>query len=299
MTDRKKSYTHAFPALDEWFSGRYKVRLADKTPRPIEELHTDYLQYATEHGKRPEKKQALVQYLRKYRQVPVQRHRGVNQYAVGIIRKAEIASTVKAAATPTAKTAERIPSEHRTIQAIETRYKGYRFRSRLEARWAVFFDHLGIEWEYEPQGYVLSDGTPYLPDFWLPKFDGGMYVEVKPNGGDFSKAMQFAQESRVNLWLAEGRPGETYAKKYTEYEGDLDTSSPQWFIDLCLPCYGEGLCDHRMYWDHVAIEFEDYVEHKSSYEQDYWGMFGEEDLLYRAIMAARSARFEHGEKGAA
>ncbi len=36
------------------------------------------------------------------------------------------------------------------IQAIETRYKGYRFRSRLEARWAVFFDHLKIEWEYEP-----------------------------------------------------------------------------------------------------------------------------------------------------
>ena len=26
------------------------------------------------------------------------------------------------------------------IKAIETYYKGYRFRSRLEARWAVFFD---------------------------------------------------------------------------------------------------------------------------------------------------------------
>lgn len=27
-------------------------------------------------------------------------------------------------------------------QVIETEYKGYRFRSRLEARWAVFFDTL-------------------------------------------------------------------------------------------------------------------------------------------------------------
>jgi hypothetical protein len=27
-----------------------------------------------------------------------------------------------------------------TIQAIETVYRGHRFRSRLEARWAVFFD---------------------------------------------------------------------------------------------------------------------------------------------------------------
>ena len=33
------------------------------------------------------------------------------------------------------------------FKAIETKYKGFRFRSRLEARWAVFFDALGIEWE--------------------------------------------------------------------------------------------------------------------------------------------------------
>lgn len=37
------------------------------------------------------------------------------------------------------------------IKPIETVYKGYRFRSRLEARWAVFFDAQGIEWEYEPE----------------------------------------------------------------------------------------------------------------------------------------------------
>ena len=54
------------------------------------------------------------------------------------------------------------------IKAIETRYKGYLFRSRLEARWAVFFDALGIKWEYEPEGVVLPDGTRYLPDFVAP-----------------------------------------------------------------------------------------------------------------------------------
>lgn len=63
-----------------------------------------------------------------------------------------------------------------TITAIETRYAGCRFRSRLEARWAVFFDHLGLKWEYEPQGYVVN-GKPYLPDFLLP--DLGTSVEVK------------------------------------------------------------------------------------------------------------------------
>jgi hypothetical protein len=52
------------------------------------------------------------------------------------------------------------------IKAIETSYKGYRFRSRLEARWAVFFDAAGIKWEYEPEGFDI-DGTLYLPDFRL------------------------------------------------------------------------------------------------------------------------------------
>jgi hypothetical protein len=68
-----------------------------------------------------------------------------------------------------------------TIKAIETRYKGYRFRSRLEARWAVFFDAIGWRWEYEPQGYALPSG-PYLPDFRLP--DLGLWVEVKGGGTD-------------------------------------------------------------------------------------------------------------------
>lgn len=76
------------------------------------------------------------------------------------------------------------------IKAIETKYKGYRFRSRLEARWAVFFDAAGIEWKYEQEGFEAEDGTRYLPDFYLPRFD--TYVEVKPNDdqrldGDIAK----------------------------------------------------------------------------------------------------------------
>lgn len=65
-----------------------------------------------------------------------------------------------------------------TIQAIETYYAGHLFRSRLEARWAVIFNSLGIRWEYEPQGYLVGeDRRPYLPDFYLT--DLGWWVEVK------------------------------------------------------------------------------------------------------------------------
>lgn len=63
------------------------------------------------------------------------------------------------------------------IKAIETVYKGYRFRSRLEARWAVFFDSVGIKYIYEPEGFLFQDGTKYLPDFYLP--ESRQFFEVK------------------------------------------------------------------------------------------------------------------------
>lgn len=63
------------------------------------------------------------------------------------------------------------------LKAIETEYKGYRFRSRLEARWAVFFETIGYRWEYEPEGFELPSGR-YLPDFFVEE---GGYFEVKPS----------------------------------------------------------------------------------------------------------------------
>ena len=50
-------------------------------------------------------------------------------------------------------------------KAINTRYAGHLFRSRLEARWAVFMDALGWQWDYEPEGFDLPHTGLYLPDF--------------------------------------------------------------------------------------------------------------------------------------
>lgn len=63
------------------------------------------------------------------------------------------------------------------LKAIPTYYNGYYFRSRLEARWAVFFDSLGIKYDYEPEGLDLGDGLYYLPDFYLP--ESKQFFEVK------------------------------------------------------------------------------------------------------------------------
>ena len=62
------------------------------------------------------------------------------------------------------------------MKAIETKYMGCHFRSRLEARWAVFFDTLNIKWIYEPEGYFHNE-VCYLPDFYIPHIKG--FYEVK------------------------------------------------------------------------------------------------------------------------
>lgn len=63
------------------------------------------------------------------------------------------------------------------LKALETRYRGFRFRSRAEARWAVFFDAIGVKWDYEKDGYDLGEEGPYLPDFWL--LESQVHAEVK------------------------------------------------------------------------------------------------------------------------
>lgn len=91
-----------------------------------------------------------------------------------------------------------MPAES-AFRALPTAYNGYRFRSRLEARWAVFFDALGLAYRYEPEGFSLppcrradcwAHGTAagpvrqeerafaYLPDFYLPTL--ATWVEIKP-----------------------------------------------------------------------------------------------------------------------
>ena len=64
------------------------------------------------------------------------------------------------------------------VKAIETKYAGTIFRSRLEARWAAFFDVLRWSWIYEP-----FDLDGWFPDFLLKPVSpnrAGILVEVKP-----------------------------------------------------------------------------------------------------------------------
>lgn len=60
-------------------------------------------------------------------------------------------------------------------RAHPTLYRGAMFRSRLEARWAAFFDMAGWTWEYEP-----PEVEGWSPDFALIGAKRTTLVEVKP-----------------------------------------------------------------------------------------------------------------------
>ena len=61
------------------------------------------------------------------------------------------------------------------IHSIPTVYRGIEFRSRLEAKWAAFFDEIRWHHTYEP-----FDGAGYLPDFLIHGGAEPLLVEIKP-----------------------------------------------------------------------------------------------------------------------
>lgn len=105
-----------------------------------------------------------------------------------------------------------------TSKPIETQFDGYLFRSRLEARWAVFFKRLGVKYEYEPVGFDIdivkrwdNDNLKYLPDFFLP--DARMWAEVKPDEfteWEMEKVTALVMSRRQACVLLAGSPQARY-----------------------------------------------------------------------------------------
>lgn len=167
------------------------------------------------------------------------------------------------------------------IKAIETRYKGYRFRSRLEARWAVFFDAMGMEWQYEPEGFVLSTGEHYLPDFYV----AGVYAEVKPdrNLRGFEKAMQFAVDIKDSVIGLGGMPETIAYPVFASHNNQSTLEVSDVAINGCMK-YGP------FYWCCGVNIWENW--------QDLHEFSDSNRIERRACEAAKAARFEHTERWA-
>jgi hypothetical protein len=89
-----------------------------------------------------------------------------------------------------------------TMRAIETVFRGVRYRSRIEARWAVAYTVLGVPFEYEREGFNLEGVGLYLPDFWLP--EQHCWIEIKgqkPTGEEQAKCAALAEASGTPVLL--------------------------------------------------------------------------------------------------
>lgn len=93
----------------------------------------------------------------------------------------------------------------KNLQAQPATYKGIRFRSRLEVRWAMFFDQTHTPYQYEPRGFQFGD-VWYLPDFYLPR--QGLWVEIKgqtPNDLELHKAGMLTARTNEPVLLFPGK----------------------------------------------------------------------------------------------
>ena len=165
------------------------------------------------------------------------------------------------------------------IKAIETRYKGYRFRSRLEARWAVFFDALGIKWSYEAEGYDLGEYGWYLPDFYLPQVD--RFCEIKPTVEaaelERNRHIAFVKMVHSPLLLLIEIPDIAFYECISKSESGESSSH----LEFISTYRGYHISEHRFY---SCPGSDNPVEE---------GIVSKCDES--AVVAARSARFEHGE----
>jgi hypothetical protein len=137
-----------------------------------------------------------------------------------------------------------------TVKPIPTEYAGHTFRSRLEARWATFFDYAQIPWSYEPEGYELPSGN-YLPDFYLPTINGGCWFEVKgqrPNERECALAFELARSTHQDVFIAWGQlpasldpcDGETHETFDIELFDDCGWDNLRRFC-VCPRCGKPGL----------------------------------------------------------
>lgn len=187
------------------------------------------------------------------------------------------------------------------MKAIETKYKGYRFRSRLEARWAVFFDHMKIKFEYEPEGYELGNGERYLPDFWLPDFH--VFVEIKPEKPadiENSKASKLVHGLGKALWLVWGPPRIDWPQD-TGVMFCWDLSDSSGGLSGAVACGIFMDCEQGLAFDMHCGDRKTYYA-TADFQHDIPVYSPENKILgfhssRAAVEASRGARFEFGEKG--
>lgn len=164
------------------------------------------------------------------------------------------------------------------MRAIQTEYDGKRFRSRLEARWAVFFNNLGINYEYEPEGFELESGHRYLPDFLLKDDNGNpsCWIEIKgklPELEEIYKIHSLCANQEIDGFIFFGKIDNL------QY---VDVSSDVIFPIIFFESNKLEIISFKIKEDEISDFFIMYSSHTGD--------------TSRSIEAATRSRFEFGEK---
>lgn len=192
-----------------------------------------------------------------------------------------------------------------TSKAIETHYNGYRFRSRLEARWAVFFDALRVDYEYEKQGYDLGEAGCYLPDFWLPAWQCWVEIKATPEhvtAHEKAKAWALARHTSAlvfmffrcdlpDIRIDDGMPTFPHYGRYYAPDGAWGGLMA---FGVCCQCDRVTLGYHGGHYVHCAPAYD--FQHCST--NALGDGVSDDPRIVQAFQYAKSARFEHGELGA-
>jgi hypothetical protein len=186
------------------------------------------------------------------------------------------------------------PTDSRRIKAIDTRYRGHLFRSRLEARWAVFFDWMGVIWEYEKEGYTVN-GIPYLPDFWLPEHS--VFIEIKglpPTIKESNLTAALCEVVNCATAIFHGLPGENYGELFC---WDLnDSTGGRGNFEAAISAKDDGGFCFQSFNTRDREYFSDELFERLLAVRV--GDNSKDPRLQRAFQRASTARFEHGDNPA-
>ena len=192
------------------------------------------------------------------------------------------------------------------IKPIETVYNGYCFRSRLEARWAVFFDAMGIRYEYEYEGFevkVNDETFRYLPDFYFP--DKRLFGEVK--GVDYRGQISKEDAEKMSWMIDFDGPCSNGIILLGNIPDPKNAETMCWAI---WKWTGEGIGYGYMFaddpppdaWDVDFVEYSESAPYSFKQDDDFQvtsAVYTESNgfvcRVERALTKARQARFEYGE----
>lgn len=219
---------------------------------------------------------------------------------------------------------------NKAIKPYETVYNGYRFRSRLEARWAVFFDSLGVKYEYEPEGFKLPGLGGYLPDFRVmchgtrgDCLDEAwpLYIEVKGQmdaaSAEKIKAFSFYHAWDDFEWPEPNDPNRD--KKEQEHREEIERTHFSLLLvgDIPNVATPDDVTDSYTMGSYDSMGFDLCPFNYKTVDGDYFAAYPaadargrfylmgddchyvnqcDEPRVMRAYQKARQARFEHGER---